>query len=566
MSKYYVQSKGEIILTQAEFKAQGGQGAVYVKGGTAYKIYFDLRQMIPTAKIQELSALTVSNIIRPLDVLLDGGNRVVGYSMRHVENAYTLCQLFPRSFRQRANLTPDVALELVRKLQAGVSHVHSKNMLIVDLNEMNFLVADDFGEVFFLDVDSWQTRSFPATALMESVRDRHATKFDERSDWFSFAVVSFQMFVGIHPFKGTYPPFQKLKDKTQLLDARMRANISVLHPGVAVPAACLPFDVIPEVWRDWYKAVFEDGQRVPPPEEVTAVIIPAALQIQKHSGSDHFEITEFHEFDSAVVAHDGNVTITEQSVYISGRKYADLPRGEAVFATTPRQRHVILARLEGGRVFFRDLTGGQDLKADVTGQALLASGGRIYIKSGSNLLEADFVELSGNTLVGTKAVGSVLPNAAQVFDGVVIQNLLGAYYASFLPSSGVCHQARLGELDGYQIVEAVAARNVLMVVAAKGGTFDKFIYRFTDDFDAYDLRVISDVTLTGINFVVLDSGVCLHLTDRDELELFSRRKGSADMKVISDPAIRGDVRLFHSGAQALVARGNKLCRITMRNR
>ena len=64
--------------------------------------------------------------------------------MRQVENACSLCQLFPRAFRQRTNLTPDVALSLVRKLQAGVRHVHANNILIVDLNELNFLVAEDF--------------------------------------------------------------------------------------------------------------------------------------------------------------------------------------------------------------------------------------------------------------------------------------------------------------------------------------------------------------------------------------------------------------------------------------
>ena len=154
VSRYFVHGKGELRLCRSDFKAQGGEGAVYVKGSTAYKIYADPTRAIPLAKIDELSVLDQPNIIRPLDLILDGKNTPVGYSMRSVEKAHALCQLFPKAFRQRNNLTPELMLRLVLRLQAGVSHVHDKGILIVDLNELNFLVSADFSEVFFVDVDS----------------------------------------------------------------------------------------------------------------------------------------------------------------------------------------------------------------------------------------------------------------------------------------------------------------------------------------------------------------------------------------------------------------------------
>ena len=239
--RYFVQGAGEVRLGRTEFKAQGGEGAVYVKGQTAYKIYADPSRCIAQAKIDELSLLVQPNIIRPVQLILDRQNLPVGYTMRAIGKAHSLCQLFPKAFRQRNNITPEIMLRLVRQLQTGVLHIHSRGILVVDLNEMNFLVSTDFAELFFIDVDSYQTPSFPATALMESVRDRHATTHTHDSDWFAFAVVSFQMFVGIHPFKGTYAPLQHLPDNAARLDARMRANISVLHAGVTVPAACFPF-------------------------------------------------------------------------------------------------------------------------------------------------------------------------------------------------------------------------------------------------------------------------------------------------------------------------------------
>ena len=76
--RYFVQGGGEIRLGQSDFKAQGGEGSIYVKGPHAYKIYTDPQRALAPAKILELSALTLPNIIRPLRVLSDTKNRPVG--------------------------------------------------------------------------------------------------------------------------------------------------------------------------------------------------------------------------------------------------------------------------------------------------------------------------------------------------------------------------------------------------------------------------------------------------------------------------------------------------------
>jgi hypothetical protein len=560
---YFVQGKGEIRLGKTDFKAQGGEGAIYVKGSTAYKIYTDPRRAIPQAKILELSVLAQPNIIGPVDILLDGNNRAVGYSMHHVDKSHALCQLFPKAFRQRNSLTPEMTLRLVRRLREGVNFIHSKGILIVDLNEMNFLVKGDFQEIFFIDVDSYQTQSFPATVLMESVRDRHAHAFTTHSDWFSFAVVSFQMFVGIHPFKGTYAPFQNLPDKERKLDARMRANISVLHAEVSVPASCLPFSTIPPSYLDWYRAVFEEGKRLPPPDSAQLSLSLAALGARPHAESCHFEVTEVREFDSEIIWHDGRVTITQKSVYFDGKRYQKPPFDVKV-ATTPRLCHLVAAFMDGTRPRFHNLTSDQDLSPGIEGEDLMLYNGQFYIKQHESLLAVEFIELRGSSLLGVKLASNVMLKSTRMFEGLAIQNLLGGFYASLLPSFGVCHQVRLNELDGYQIIDARLDSNVLIVIAAKGGSYDKLVFRFADDFSSYDLRLVPDVSSVGINFTVLDSGVVLHMTDEDNLEVFSRLKDSSNIKAIRDPSIEGDVRLFHTGSQALIARNNKLYRIRMR--
>lgn len=567
-TRYYVQGGGEVRLTKSDFKAQGGEGSIYVKGAHAYKVYTDPQRAIRPAKLQELSALTLPNIIRPLAILLDAGGGVAGYSMRAVGRSYALCQLFPAAFRRRNNLTHEAMLRLVRRMQEGVSHVHSRGVLVVDLNEMNFLVAEDFSEVYFIDVDSYQTPSFNAAALMESVRDRHARAFTASSDWFSFAVVSFQTFVGIHPYKGNYPPMQGLADAGQKLDARMRANVSVLSPGVTVPASCLPFSVIPPAYLDWYRAVFDEGKRLPPPEDALAPIVLAALAAPAPSGrigSSLFEVAEVREFDDEIIRHDELVTVTQSSVHFGGERFGK-PCADALVVLTPRLRHLVAAYIDGGAPRLRDLTAGRDLPLPCGGEQLALCGGGLYVKQGEQIFAVEFLELRGEVLPGVRAAANVMMNSTRMFDGLAVQNLLGAHYASILSGPGVCHQVRLPELDGYQLLDARLCRNVLVAVGARGGRYDRVVFRFAEDFGSYDSRLTPDVPTPDINFTVLDTGVVLHLTDEGTLELFSRRKGAPDIKTFQDPRVGADARLFHTGAQAFVARGARLYKFTMRRR
>jgi len=561
--RYFVQGKGEIKLGQSDFKAQGGEGSIYIKSSKAYKIYTNPSRAIQPAKIAELSVLSQPNIIRPLDIVLNEKNEAVGYSMRHVDKAFALCQLFPKAFRQRNNLTPERTLLLVRRLQDGVAHIHSKNILIVDLNELNFLVAADFGEVFFIDVDSYQTPSFAATSLMESVRDRHANGFSINSDWFAFAVVSFQMFVGLHPFKGSYPPLQHLSDTQRKLDARMMGNISVLHKGVSVPMSCLPFSLIPPAYLDWYRAIFEDGKRMPPPNGLRHVVTVQAQINASPIKSTALLITEPREYDSAIISYDGLITITQESIYFEGNRFPK-PASDVKVVVTPRQRHLIAAYTDTSGVNFLDLTTGKEIESNVKGEQIAIAESNLFIKQAENIFQIDFLELRGRILVGVKQVANVMMRATQMFNGVAIQSLLGASYASILRASGKCYQVRLPELDSHMIIDAKLEKNVLIVVIATGGNYDKLIYRFAADFSAYDLRRLTDVATSGIEFTVLDTGVVLHLTDENELEMFSASRGAASTRTVSDPALDGDVRLFHTGKQALLAREDKLYRVSLR--
>lgn len=545
----------KVRLTQAEFKAQGGEGAVYVSGDTAYKVYADPAKMIPVAKINELSRLDLPGIVRPQDVLLDAGQTPIGYTMQSVPKSVVLCSVFPLVFRQRMGLTLDKMLHLVKTLQEGIAYVHAQGILIVDLNEMNFLVDPAFKQVYFIDVDSYQTPRFPATALMDSVRDRQAAGWSTGTDWFSFAVVSFQMFMGIHPYKGKHP-------RVKTLDERMEHNLSVFHPDVSLPSVCPPLSVIPAAYQDWFRAVLEQGERTAPPSSTGIAVSISPLPALSHAGSSQFVITPWREFAGPVVSFTRGFTVTTEAVYSGEQRCADTKTG--VIGLTPSSRSGVLASLENGQVTLFDLARQAVLPLSLTAEQVMASAGRIYAKQGGSLLEVSFVETKAQVWTGAKVVGTVLEQATQLFEGVALQNLLGAWYASVLPEAGFCYQVKLPELSGCQVLHAKFESGVLMVVTAQSGRFQKLIFRFSADYSAYDVRVIKDIATYGINFVVLDSGLCLHLSGEGELEVFPAKRGASALKVFTDPALGGDCLLLQDGSTALFARGAALYRLAMK--
>lgn len=536
--------KGKLIpvtLDQSNYRGGGGEGEVFVSNNRAYKVYHDPTKMLPTGKITELQALSANYIFKPENILLDEKNAPIGYDMKAMPQSEPLCKLFTKDYRNANNITPDMILHLVKKLHEGLQFCHDQNILAVDVNEMNFLFNKRLTECYFIDCDSYKTTSYPATALMLSVRDPVAFKSNrydatELTDWYSYAILTFQMIIGIHPFRGGNTRFDHIskKDSEQLL-ARMAANVSVLNKETKLPAVCQPLTNIPAVYRQWYEAVFERGLRMAPPTDFTAtiVLVPTVTTI---SGSNNFTI-------EWVAGH------VDTSV-VSGR--------------TPKQDHWITAEVINGQLELVDRTTGKQLVNMYNVDSTMSYKGRIYYQSQHSINEVEYLELATGTLISPRKVSSILENGTTLYQGVAIQNLLGGYYASLFPDSGTCYEVRIKELDKYRVIDARYDYGVLVVIAEKGGKYDRFVFRMATDYKSYDVRIASDISTHDINFTVLDTGVALLVNENEELELFSNRKDSSAMKVVFDPAIDGSCKLSSKGGQAFFTKGDKLYKFTLK--
>ncbi|TNF28662.1 MAG: hypothetical protein EP329_17530 [Deltaproteobacteria bacterium] len=407
-----------VALSPRDFVAKGGEGSVYARDGVAFKLYHDPARALTPARLAALSALDHPRILRPEGLLHDDDGQVVGFHTRFVPDTWPLCRLFARSFRERYHIDDRAVLALLLEMLHVVDHAHDRSLQIVDLNPLNVLVAADGRTPYFIDVDSWQAPGFPATAIMDSVRDRHAAPgvFDDATDWFAFAVVAFQLLVGVHPYRGGHP--------VKGLDARMTQNISALRPEVVLPPSAADPRGLGAPLLRWFDAVLERGERRPPDRIALVTMCPMP------------------------------------------------PR--SVAPGSPYE-----AAMRDGQLRLRDATTHDEVPLTLTASAFAWHQGRLYALSGDAIVEVTLRTLGGRTFATTRVVSQVLPHATTLYPGVALQDALGAVYASLFPAPGVCHQIRVPDLDGRRIADAsFTDRTLTVLVARVDGRFDRLRFRF----------------------------------------------------------------------------------------
>lgn len=579
--KVIIKGKGSAIaLNQSHFKATGGQASIYIRDGKAFKIYTDPKDTIPDAKFLELSAIQDTFVIKPQAILLDEKNNRIGYVMDTVASSVSLCQLFTRNFRKRNHINNKMIVDLIADGQSHITNIHRAGCLVVDLNENNEIVSPTFDHCYFLDVDSYQTKNFPATVINPSIRDYSvsAKEFSELSDWFSWAVLSFQLFIGCHPYKGSYPALDNL-DKDKRLEERMRRHISAFRKDISLPNCCESFDIIPQHYKDWLFAVLDQGKRLAPPDPTTVPvqIIQSAQRIVKFL-TGQLEIKELYSFEDgfSYLVESNNIPLVlfsyphfkenrlERKIEYNSRKIfsdANLP-GIICMGFSPKMNNPIGLYLWQGQLTLIHFTKGTKQVLHIKALEIREYNNRFYIRTASNILELIIRESSTSTLITYHPVASVLEHATTLYDGVAIQNITGSVYISLFPETKKGIQIRIPELDNVRILNAKFSGGVLMTIISKNGKDHRQVFRFAED-RTYDYRIIENIDSSELNFITLSNGVCLVITDEEKLEAFSTKKGSVGVKVIDDPAIGHDIRLLVVRDKAAFEKNGKIFSISL---
>jgi serine/threonine protein kinase len=553
----------DLKFNKNNFVSQGGEGQIFKDKDIVYKIYHDSKKAMPFLKIEELAKITDENVVTPISVIIDGKRNIVGYSMKYLQNTYPMCQFFTKAFKDRNKIQLDTTLNLIKRSQETINNIHNNNILIVDLNELNLLLEENFQKVYFIDTDSYQTSSFPATAIMESIRDRHNKIFSEMTDWFSFGIITYQMFTNIHPFKGTHP-------KLKTLDERMLSNVPAFHPDVSVPKVCFPFISIPEEYREWYKSIFLKGNRVPPPTGAIIAIVDADVQTII-SGNNKLEIIEIFDYKNKIIdfhSFNGNKIcfLKNNEVYIKNETIKSVC---SYFALSP-QNKIILAdiqshsNIEKNRLSLFNTQNKTKLECDIYFENIMYLDGRLYIKQKDKISEITYIELPNKIIPVATIVTTVNENSTRFYDGVVLQDILGSCVACIFPKSKLSYQVKISEMTGYKIIDAKYSNRILIIIANKNGKYDKFIIKINDSFSEYTIRKVLDINYSGINFTVMNNGIVVHITEEEKIEIFSNDYEYNKITVIEDSIISGDMILNNDGNSILFTKGTKLYRMKVK--
>lgn len=510
-----INGKMKIALTQNEYKAQGGQGIVYVKGNLAYKVYHEPKNMIPEMKVKELASIQLPVVLAPQDALMDTNGTLVGFTMPYVKDTEYLTKMFSRRFKDINNIDNNKIVNLVTEMQKTLSELHKKKIIVGDYNEMNFLVDSTFSIPYHIDVDSYQTPNFPCTAIMNTVRDRRLPfgQFDELSDWFSWAIVTFQMYTGIHPYMGNHPKF-----KSNDLDGRMLNRISVFDPDVKVPKTCSDFSVIPQNQLEWYKKVFIDGYRSEPPLAGAFGFVAGYTAIVTNNGA--FITDEVFDYKEKIISvyhiNGTRYVITEKHIYKNASDIFTFTKSPTnIRLLTVAGAEPVIAATIPGYVKLLDLS--RNEIGSISSDGSMVSNGVLYTVYNGTLYENTLSNGMAIMHIPTQ-IDSVTP-VFKAFDGVIVQDLFGQCRLSIPYRKGVCASIMVPEMDGYRVIDGKREGQFAEFVLEKGGTYDRLIVYFSSDFRTYECVCENDVLNSTINMIVRQNGMKVSICGTDTLEL-----------------------------------------------
>ncbi len=558
---FKVQTTKEIVtLTDDNYKASGGFGTVFYLNGIAYKIYHDTKNMIPEAKIHELTELKRDDILSPIEPLYEVRNHTpIGFTMRYVDGVEFLCQVFTKTFRDNKHLSPTDIADLVLKMQKALQYIHKNGFLVVDYNEMNFLLSGDLKTVYHIDVDAWKTKSFPADALMDSVRDRQVknAQFTEYSDWFSWGVVTYQMYLGIHPYKSRhidYKPKQWIK--------RMDDGVSNFDKGAKpLPAMCQDYSVIPKKHFEWYVSEFKNNERSIPPLPDEVVVVAAVARTITSRGD--FIVEKVFEVNEPIrnifFFNDKRFVITSKAIYDQNKdkvvKFHKPLKSTIVGMCEAYGADPLIVYFKNLKAEFFDLN--NKSISDIKAEDIMGYNGYIYTINNGRLIENHFEKFQ-RVIHTTKTVCRI-SKSYKSFRGVIVQDDFTKIRLAIPFERGKCINTYVKELDGQRIIDARYDKGICIVVTEKQGSYFKYTICFDKTHTSYDIKQEDMIDYHPVNFITLPTGMCISV-DNDKMSLFKNNKGSKD---ITNTPINVSMRLYHEHMKVLFVDNKKIYSIAM---
>lgn len=565
-------TRQKVTLTSKEYLAAGGEAEVYSKNGMVYKLYHDSStKMLPVQKMQELASIQDSQVVIPQEVLYDiKTSKPIGYTTKFIDNAEPILKLFNKSFKVTNNLNHQMVAELVKKLQITLTNIHNASCLAVDFNELNILIQLNNDIIpWFIDTDSYATPTFKATAIMDSVRDRKATFYDKdgmhyrptvESDWFSWAIITFWIYTNIHPFRGNHPNY-KPKDKQKQMDD----GISVFDKDIRLPHVVEDFKVIPQKHLDWYKLVFVNNERGIPPrlDVIGPILTPSA--IITITGNDKIEVKQVASCGETILSVQQfigvNYVVSKSYVYSGNNKLFDHSVNEKILIAPAAGGSTVSAHMINGKVEFKNLYT-KEVIGTMNSKNMFERNGAIYTIANDKLMENTFTQFGTKLVHVFKPIENVNENSSKMYNGCIIQNLLGKKYLTLPYDLDKSFSKYLPNLDNVRIIDAKSDKNITVVIGEEKGKYNRYVIVFDKKYQKFEIRVDEDIAYEPINFAVLENGLCMLLVDQNQIQLFST---AYQFETLNDPPFDSSMPLFATSKGFFFINDNSIHQLSRKN-
>lgn len=527
-----LEGKGRITLRQSDHVATGGEGSIYKSGNLAIKIYHDVKKVAWNDidnKIKFFRQYKNQAIIAPIDRVTDIKGDIIGFYMPYSEGE-SLVRYFTNDYRKQMGFKDDISL--VESIKQIVEYAHGNNAIMIDANELGYIVKGI--EPKILDVDSWvlDNKIPPTIAVMPSIRDWHTKGFNQSSDWFAWAVVTFQVFTGIHPYKGTLDGY-----KLGELEKRMQDNASVFSKGIRLNRSVRDFNIIPAPLLDWYVNVFSSNNRSIPP-----------------SPSDKgISTTGYARTLYASITQTGSIVLeklldTDGIIKVFPCGVALLKNGTLIDLSTKRILMVssidcsIIKVINGwlvydGKFHYLTLSTKMELNINLNINKILTFENRLFAINGGKLTEIILTDLGNKQLLGLGQSWNVMELSTKWFDGIGVQDVLGSAYLTLPFGDNAVVNLKVPELDGILPINAVAGhRFVTLLGMNKNGEYVKSEIYLSENYSSY--RYWGAVTDTPeLNIAILPKGVCATIVKDGELTIFV--PSNANIRKVVDNQLLG---------------------------
>jgi hypothetical protein len=512
-------------------------------------------------KISLLAKLSHPYVVAPRGVVEDSRGQPIGWFMDYAAGE-PIARAFTNDWRQQYRFGDREASVAAARMAEVVRYAHDHGAVMADANELNWVLVTggkNGVEPRCLDVDSWAIGRWPARAIMPSIRDWHTPKITDMTDWFAWGVVSFQLYTGIHPYKGTLAGYRPGE-----LERRMRDNASVFAPGVRLNRAVRDFSCIPGPLLDWYEATFQAGTRTEPPSPQAA----AKVKRQIHAPRVTLVAKGALQFESLYKGGDEPVRIFECGiVLLSSGKLFDLASGRIV-GTAPLGAEIVrveggwlVAALENGKVvatlISTNLTT-EPVTSQIAATGLLQAAGRLFA-TGFGLTELTLMRFSRPVLAAGQTWGALASTVW--FSGVGLQNTLGSVHLILPYGDNACAHLRVPELDGRRVITARAGhRFVSLVVLDKDGVYRKLELSIDRDYRSYSTWT-ADTDTPELNLAILPRGVAATVVRDGELVIFVPSNG--DTKRVADSRATTTIKLANWNNTVIATDGGTVWKISL---